>query len=207
MGSKVAETAGRALKKTVLELGGSDPFIVLEDADLDGAVEFAARARYQNTGQSCIAAKRFIVVEAVADQFEERFAAAAKALRVGDPLERDTKVGPLARDDLRDGWSGRSRARSQQGARVVAGWRAPGVGVATSTRRPSSTGVQPEMPAFREETFGPVAAVIRVRDAEEAVRWPTTPSSAWAVTSGRATLRGARRSRAGSKPAASSSTA
>ncbi len=101
-GRHVAALAGRALKKTVLELGGSDPFIVLADADLDGAVEYAVRARYQNAGQSCIAAKRFIVVEETANLFERRFAEAVAALRVGDPTQRETQVGPLARADLRD---------------------------------------------------------------------------------------------------------
>src|SRR5213596_1558358 len=102
VGSKVAAAAGRALKRHVMELGGSDPFIVLEDADLDGAADFATRARFQNTGQSCIAAKRFIVVEQVADEFERRFAERTSRLRVGNPAERETQVGPLARGDLRD---------------------------------------------------------------------------------------------------------
>src|SRR5918912_1582829 len=102
VGSKVAAAAGRALKRHVMELGGSDPFIVLEDADLDGAADFPTRSRFQNTGQSCIAAKRFIVVEEVADEFERRFAERVSRLRVGDPAERETQVGPLARGDLRD---------------------------------------------------------------------------------------------------------
>src|SRR5207302_6362275 len=96
-GIAVASTSGHALKKHVLELGGSDAFIVLEDADLDAAAQMAVRARYQNTGQSCIAAKRFIVVAAVAEEFEERFTAKAATLQVGDPLERATQIGPLAR--------------------------------------------------------------------------------------------------------------
>jgi succinate-semialdehyde dehydrogenase/glutarate-semialdehyde dehydrogenase len=100
-GSKIAEQAGRALKKTVLELGGSDPFIVLADADLTEAAKSAAEARLVNSGQSCIAAKRFIVVEPVADQFIERFVAELKSRRMGDPLARETQVGPQARMDLR----------------------------------------------------------------------------------------------------------
>ncbi len=168
VGSQVAATAGRALKKTVLELGGSDAFIVLADADLDGAVEFATRARFQNTGQSCIAAKRFIVVEEVAEQFEQRFAAAAKALKVGDPTARDTKIGPMARDDLRDGLDKQVRASVAQGARVLTGGeRLDGRGYYYAPT--VLTGVQRDMPVFGEETFGPVAALIRVRDAEEAV--------------------------------------
>src|ERR687883_820045 len=102
VGEQVASAAGKVLKKQVLELGGSDPFIVLADADLDAAAATAARARNQNNGQSCIAAKRFIVEAAVADQFTDKFAAAVKALRVGDPMQRETNIGPLARQDLRD---------------------------------------------------------------------------------------------------------
>ncbi|MBO0795079.1 MAG: aldehyde dehydrogenase family protein, partial [Ktedonobacteraceae bacterium] len=116
VGSMVARTAGEALKKTVLELGGSDPFIVLADADLDKAVEFAVRSRFQNTGQSCIAAKRFIVVEKIADTFEHRFAEAAGRLRVGDPMKRETQVGPMARGDLRTGLDQQVRDSVQQGA-------------------------------------------------------------------------------------------
>ena len=102
VGEQVASAAGKALKKQVLELGGSDPFIVLADADVDAAVTTAVRARNQNNGQSCIAAKRFIVEEPVADAFTEKFAGAVQALRVGNPAERKTQVGPLARADLRD---------------------------------------------------------------------------------------------------------
>ena len=101
-GAHVAATAGKALKKTVLELGGSDPFIVLADADVAAAATVACRARNQNNGQSCIAAKRFIVVEDVADEFEKRFVAAVGALKVGDPMDRGNQVGPLARADLVD---------------------------------------------------------------------------------------------------------
>ncbi len=167
-GEKVAAASGRALKKTVLELGGSDPFIVLADADLDAAAETAARARYQNAGQSCIAAKRFIVETAVADAFEQKFAAAVKQLKVGDPMDRSTNVGPMARGDLRDDLDRQVRASVATGARVVAG------GAAISGRgyfyEPTIlTGVTPEMPAFREETFGPVAAVIVAKDENEAV--------------------------------------
>src|SRR5579884_1682592 len=101
-GATVAEVAGRHLKKSVLELGGSDPFIVLRDADLDAAIDVGTTARYQNTGQSCIAAKRFIVEEAIADEFERRYTDAVARMRVGDPLARDTQIGPLARPDLVD---------------------------------------------------------------------------------------------------------
>jgi succinate-semialdehyde dehydrogenase/glutarate-semialdehyde dehydrogenase len=167
-GSKVAEAAGRALKKTVLELGGSDAFIVLADADLDGAAQMAARSRFQNTGQSCIAAKRFIVVEAVAEDFERRFRDATAALKVGDPLERDTQIGPLARGDLRDALDRQVRDTVAAGARALLGGaplRRRGYFYAPTIL----TGVRADMPAFREETFGPVAAVVRVKDADEAI--------------------------------------
>src|SRR6202022_2252334 len=120
-GVAVASTSGRVLKKNVLELGGSDAFIVLEDADLDAAAQMAVRARYQNTGQSCIAAKRFIVVEAVADTFEQKFVEAASKLRVGDPLERETQIGPMARGDLREALEKQVRDSVEMGAKVILG--------------------------------------------------------------------------------------
>ena len=167
-GSQVAAAAGRVLKKTVLELGGSDPYIVLADADLDAAAKTAAIARNQNSGQSCIAAKRFLVVESVADEFQRRFVDAVAALKVGDPLDRTTNVGPLARDDLRDALDRQVRASLAQGAKAaIGGERLPGRGYYYAPT--VLTGVTPSMVAFREETFGPVAAVIRVRDAEEAI--------------------------------------
>jgi succinate-semialdehyde dehydrogenase/glutarate-semialdehyde dehydrogenase len=167
-GSKVATTAGRALKKAVLELGGSDPFIVLPDADLDGAVEFAVKARFQNAGQSCIAAKRFIVVDAVAAEFERRFAEAAGRLRVGDPLRRETQVGPLAREDLRKTLHEQVRDSVAQGARVLCGGQ-PVDGKGYFYAPTVLADVTPSMRVFREETFGPVAAVIRARNAANAV--------------------------------------
>ncbi len=168
-GSQVAGTAGRVLKKTVLELGGSDPFIVLPDADLALAAKTAALARNQNNGQSCIAAKRFFVVEGVADEFVERFVGAVRELRVGDPLERTTNVGPLARGDLRSDLEAQVEATVREGARVAVGGDRPG-GRGYFFSPTVLTEVRPGMTAFREETFGPVAAVIRVRDAAEAVR-------------------------------------
>src|SRR5215471_15679783 len=167
-GAQVAAVAGGALKKSVLELGGSDPFIVLEDADVAAAARVACRARNQNNGQSCIAAKRFVVVEEVADEFERRFAEAVAALKVGDPMERDTNVGPLARGDLV------AELGRQVDESVAMGARAA-VGGAPMERRghyfePTVlTGVTRAMPVFREETFGPVAAVVRVRDEAEAL--------------------------------------
>jgi succinate-semialdehyde dehydrogenase/glutarate-semialdehyde dehydrogenase len=168
-GSKVAATAGKVLKKTVLELGGSDPFIVLADADVGAAATVACRARNQNNGQSCIAAKRFIVVEDVADEFEEKFAGAVGALKVGDPMDRGSQVGPLARPDLLDALERQVRESVAMGARVLTGGkRLDGSG---NYFAPTVlAGVKPQMPVFREETFGPVAAVIRVKDEEEALR-------------------------------------
>jgi len=167
-GRTVAEAAGRAIKKTVLELGGSDPFIVLEDADLSAAVELGVRARYQNTGQSCIAAKRFIVVDAVFDQFQQRFVEAVRGLRVGNPMARTTQIGPLARDDLRDTLEKQVHASVQQGGRVLSGGaRRPGPGYFFEPT--VLTDVRADMPASCEEVFGPVAALIRVRDAQAAI--------------------------------------
>src|SRR5712692_7807542 len=125
-GSQVAERAGRELKKTVLELGGSDPFIVLEDADLPGAARTAASARLVNSGQSCIAAKRFIVVETVAERFLELFASEMRARKMGDPMAPDTEVGPQARADLRDALHRQVEESVERGARVLLGGAVPG---------------------------------------------------------------------------------
>ena len=167
-GASVAATSGRVLKKNVLELGGSDAFIVLEDADLDGAAQMAARARFQNTGQSCIAAKRFIVVDSVADAFEQKFTDAAAKLLIGNPLERETQIGPMARGDLRDALEKQVRDSVKMGAQIRLGGK-PVEGKGYFYEPTIVTGVTPEMPMFREETFGPAAAVIRARDAEHAV--------------------------------------
>lgn len=168
VGASVAAASGHALKKNVLELGGSDAFIVLEDADLDAAAQMAVRARFQNTGQSCIAAKRFIVVEAVAEAFEQKFVAEAAKLKVGDPLNRDTQIGPMARGDLRDGLEQQVHQTVKMGGRVLLGGKPRG-GKGYFYEPTIVADVTPEMPMFREETFGPAAAVIRARDAEHAV--------------------------------------
>ena len=167
-GVAVAVASGRALKKTVLELGGSDPFIVLEDADLEAATEAGARARNMNSGQSCISAKRFIVVESVAEEFEARFVKAVGALRVGDPTLRATQVGPLARDDLRAELHDQVARSVALGARVVLGGR-PREGTGYFYEPTVLAGVSPEMAVSCEETFGPVAAVLTVRDSDEAI--------------------------------------
>jgi succinate-semialdehyde dehydrogenase / glutarate-semialdehyde dehydrogenase len=167
-GSQVAAAAGRAIKKTVMELGGSDPFIVLDDADLAAAVETGVRARYQNTGQSCIAAKRFIVVDGVFDKFRDGFVEAVRGLRVGDPLDRATQIGPLARNDLRDGLERQVSQSVTQGAILsTGGTRISGRGYFFAPTVLAN--VQPAMPAACEEVFGPVAALIRARDAAHAI--------------------------------------
>jgi acyl-CoA reductase-like NAD-dependent aldehyde dehydrogenase len=167
-GVEVAAASGQVLKKTVLELGGSDAFIVLEDADLDQAAQVAVTARFQNNGQSCIAAKRFIVVEAVADAFERKFAAAASKLQVGNPLNRETRIGPMARGDLRDALERQVQASIRMGARVLLGGK-PMEGKGYFYAPTIVTDVTKDMPMFREETFGPAAAVIHARDTEHAV--------------------------------------
>ena len=168
-GSQVAERAGRHLKKTVLELGGSDPFIVLEDADLARAAQIAAEARLQNSGQSCIAAKRFIVVEPIAQDFIERFTAEMGARRVGDPLDPAISIGPQARLDLRENLHRQVRESVQRGAQVALGGQLSG-GPGAFYPPTVLTAVQPGMPAFDEETFGPVAAVVRAKDEADAIR-------------------------------------
>jgi len=168
-GSQVAEQAGRHLKKTVLELGGSDPFIVLEDADVALAARTAAEARLLNSGQSCIAAKRFIVVEPVADRFLDAFVAAMRTRRMGDPLAPDTQIGPQARQDLRANLHRQVEASVRRGAQLVLGGtlpEGPGFYYAPTVLAAVAEG----MPAFDEEVFGPVAAVIRVKDESQAVR-------------------------------------
>ena len=168
-GSQVAEQAGRHLKKTVLELGGSDPFIVLDDADLERAAQAAAEARLINSGQSCIAAKRFIVVERVADRFLERFTSEMRARKVGDPLDPTTQVGPQARLDLRENLHRQVRESVQLGARLMLGGELP-KGRGAFYPPTVLVAVEPGMPAFDEETFGPVAAVIRAKDEADAIR-------------------------------------
>jgi len=169
VGARVAAAAGEHLKKTVLELGGSDAFIVLADADLDRAAATAVRSRFQNCGQSCIAAKRFIVVGEVADEFEKRLADHASQLRVGDPRDPATQMGPLAREDLRDVLERQLRESVAAGAHLATGGHR--VGDRGWFLEPTViVDCTPEMTAFREETFGPLAAVTRVGDEDEAVR-------------------------------------
>jgi acyl-CoA reductase-like NAD-dependent aldehyde dehydrogenase len=167
-GAQVAQMAGRHIKKTVMELGGSDPFIVLEDADLAEAARVGARARNQNTGQSCIAAKRFIVLEKVAPEFVRLLVENIRALRVGDPLDRRTDIGPLARADLREELHSQVRRSVEMGARLLLGGEPlPGRGYFYAPT--VLVDVSPEMPAACQETFGPVAAVLVARDLQEAI--------------------------------------
>ena len=168
-GRAVASAAGQALKPVVLELGGSDPFVVLADADVEEAARVGVQARTQNNGQSCIAAKRFIVEAAVADAFTEAFVAGMQALTVGEPTVEATDIGPLAREDLRETVADQTRRAVEQGARLVCGGRIPD--------RPGFyfpptvlAGVTEAMVPFTEEIFGPVAALTVARDADAAVR-------------------------------------
>jgi acyl-CoA reductase-like NAD-dependent aldehyde dehydrogenase len=167
-GMEVASEAGRCLKKTVMELGGSDPFIVLADVDPAEAARQAARARTINNGQSCIAAKRFIVEEEIADRFEDDFVRAMEGLKVGDPMDAGTDVGPMAREDLLDALDDQVKRTVKTGGTLrTGGKRLEGKGWFYAPT--VLTGVKPGMAAFDEETFGPVAAVIRARDAAEAI--------------------------------------
>ncbi|HWD72885.1 MAG TPA: NAD-dependent succinate-semialdehyde dehydrogenase [Actinomycetota bacterium] len=167
-GRSVATAAGRALKKTVLELGGSDPFVVLADADLDAAAAWAARSRFQNAGQSCIAAKRIMVEEAVADAFTEKLLARVRELQLGDPTDEEVTIGPLARQDLRDAVDRQVRDSVAKGARVLVGGRIPD--------RPGFfyeptvlDEVRPGMPVLEEEVFGPAVPMLRAADPEAAL--------------------------------------
>ena len=167
-GMEVASIAGRELKKTVLELGGSDPFIVLDVANMEQCVAASVNARMINNGQSCIAAKRFIVVESLLENFERLHKDTMSALRIGDPLDDLTQVGPLARYDLREELDDQVQACLKQGGRLVLGGHArQGSGYFYEPTIISD--VSSEMSLYREETFGPVSAIIPVKDAEEAI--------------------------------------
>ncbi|MDX1438832.1 MAG: NAD-dependent succinate-semialdehyde dehydrogenase [Rubricoccaceae bacterium] len=168
-GKAVGGAAGEALKPSVLELGGSDAFIVLADADLDRAIEVGVRARTQNNGESCIAAKRFILEEPIAAAFTERFVKAMEKLSVGDPMDDSTDIGPLARKDLRDEVHDQVQRAVQDGAEILCGGSIPdGPGFFYPPTVLSN--VNEGTVAFREEIFGPVASLIVANDAEDAVR-------------------------------------
>ncbi|PKG44231.1 NAD-dependent succinate-semialdehyde dehydrogenase [Psychroflexus sp. MES1-P1E] len=163
-GSAVAQIAGKHLKKSLLELGGSNSFIVLEDADLDLAIKTAVKARMLNSGQSCIAAKRFIIQDCVYEEFVSKFTESVRRLKVGDPILDDTQVGPLARKDLADELQRQVKESVKQGAKLLLGGHQN-----NCFHEPTVIGnVTRDMPAFREETFGPLAAMIKVKTIEEA---------------------------------------
>jgi succinate-semialdehyde dehydrogenase/glutarate-semialdehyde dehydrogenase len=167
-GRAVASEAGKVLKKCVLELGGSDAYIVLEDADIDAAVETGIVARFQNSGQSCIAAKRFIVVDAVYDEFERKFVDKVRDLRMGNPAKEGVYIGPLARVDLRDGLHDQVMRSVAGGAKILVGGEVP-EGPGAFYPPTVLSGVKEGMAAWSEELFGPVATLIRVADEQEAI--------------------------------------
>ena len=168
-GSAVASEAGKVIKKTVMELGGSDAFIVCEDADIPKAVAAGIRGRFHNAGQVCLAAKRFILVGKIADEFERSFVEAAKSLRVGDPFNSAMDLGPMARADLRDSLHKQVEGSTAKGASLLCGGK-PVEGKGAFYPPTVLSGVTEGMPAFDEETFGPVAALTRVPDIDSAVR-------------------------------------
>ncbi|MBC8121533.1 MAG: aldehyde dehydrogenase family protein, partial [Gemmatimonadaceae bacterium] len=185
-GAAVAAIAGRHLKKTVLELGGSDPFIILASADLESAVSTAVKSRMLNNGQSCIAAKRFIVVESVADVFERRLVEQFEALRVGDPMHSDTDLGPLATPEILTTLERQVQTSLNQGARLLTGGHSIHEnGLGGNFYAPTIlTDIPFESPAYQEELFGPVAVLFRVADLDAAVQLANdTPfglgASAW----------------------------
>jgi succinate-semialdehyde dehydrogenase/glutarate-semialdehyde dehydrogenase len=167
-GRAVGRAAGQALKKAVLELGGSDPYLVLEDADLELAVETCAASRLINAGQSCIAAKRFLVVPALRAEFERRLVERMRGVRMGDPLDESTQMGPQARVDLRDELHDQVRRSIEKGARLLLGGELPS-GPGAFYPPTVLADVRAGMAAHDEELFGPVAAIIPVRDEEEAL--------------------------------------
>jgi succinate-semialdehyde dehydrogenase / glutarate-semialdehyde dehydrogenase len=168
-GKAVASQAGAVVKKAVLELGGSDPYIVLEDADLDLSVGTCVTSRLINSGQSCVNAKRFIVVEPLVDSFTDRLVAAMRSKRMGDPLEDGTDVGPQARPDLRDDLHKQVVNSIAKGAKLLLGGEVP-PGKGSFYPPTVLTDVIKGMPAYDEELFGPVAAIIKARDETDAVR-------------------------------------
>ncbi|HEV7595398.1 MAG TPA: NAD-dependent succinate-semialdehyde dehydrogenase [Gemmatimonadaceae bacterium] len=168
-GRSVAGAAGRNLKKSVMELGGSDPFIVMPSADLEQAVSTAVSARMINNGQSCIAAKRFIIHEKIYDDFLKRFVDGVSALRIGDPMDEKTQIGPLATEAIRDGLDKQVKASIAAGARVLTGGKkleGDGYFYAPTVL----TDIPPNAPAAKEELFGPVASVFKAMDSADAIR-------------------------------------
>ena len=167
-GSAVASTAAREIKKAVLELGGSDAFIVMPSADFERALNTAVRARTINTGQSCIAAKRFMIADQIYDEFLNQFVACMRALKIGDPMEETTEIGPLATEQIRQGVHDQVQKTIAAGAKLLTGGnriQGPGFFYEPTVL----VDVPKDSPAYREEVFGPVASVFRVRDLHEAI--------------------------------------
>jgi len=167
-GRSIAAAAGKHIKKTVLELGGSDPFVVMPSANLDAAVKTAVTARTINNGQSCIAAKRFIVADPIFDAFTEKFVEGMRALVVGDPMDEQTNIGPLATAQIRDDLHDQVTRAKAAGARVLLGGK-PRDGRGFFYEPTVMTDVADDSPVFREETFGPLAAVVRAKDLDQAI--------------------------------------
>ncbi len=168
-GKAVSSGAGKHLKKTVLELGGSDPYLILEDADLDAAVDACATSRLQNSGQSCIAAKRLIVVESLVGEFQNKLLEKMKAQKMGDPTDEETDIGPQARPDLRDALHEQVTKSVDAGAKLLLGGELP-EGPGAFYPPTILTDVSEGMPAYGEEVFGPVAAIITAKSEEDAIR-------------------------------------
>ena len=167
-GRQVGSEAGENIKKTVLELGGSDPFIVMPSADLEKAISAAVTSRTLNNGQSCINAKRIIVAEEIADEFERRYVESMSALKVGDPMDENTDMGPLATTSILEDVDGQVRTSAEAGARVLTGGE-PMEGPGNFYPPTVITDIPKDSPAYKEEIFGPVASLFRVRDADEAI--------------------------------------
>jgi len=168
-GREVAATAGRNIKKTVLELGGSDPFIVMPSADIEAAARVAVKARTINNGQSCIAAKRFIVHDRVADDFTQRFVNGMRALSVGDPMSGDTDIGPLATRQIAEDLEKQVDESVRRGAKVLTGGKRKS-GPGNYFEPTVLTDIPVDSPAYRDEMFGPVASLFRARDIDDAIR-------------------------------------
>ncbi|MEX2467456.1 MAG: NAD-dependent succinate-semialdehyde dehydrogenase, partial [Gemmatimonadota bacterium] len=168
-GKTIAAKAGSLIKKTVLELGGSDAYLVLEDADLDATVETCVKSRLVNSGQSCIAAKRFVVVKSLKEAFERRMVERMKAARMGDPMDESVDLGPQAREDLRDELHRQVIDSIEAGARCLLGGEVPD-GPGSFYPPTVLTDVKPGMPAYGEELFGPVASIIEVEDEADGIR-------------------------------------
>lgn len=168
-GKIIGAKAGEHLKKSVLELGGSDPYIILEDCDLDKAVKICVAGRTNNAGQTCVAAKRFIVVESIYDAFKEKFTGAMKAVTYGNPMSPDTKMGPIARDDLREKLHAQVTESIEKGATCLIGGELP---QEKGYFYPATIleNITPDMPAYHDELFGPVASLFKVKDEEEAIK-------------------------------------